>query len=101
MHNRAKNLAFKLGDVEQGLAELSRRDYTCAVFDPPRSGLTEGLIKKLNNSALERIIYVSCNPLTLKRDIMLMQQRFRLVSLKGVDMFPHTDHIECVALLKP
>lgn len=99
-YNRANNCLFKVGDAEKELISLSRQDFTCAIFDPPRSGLTERLIKTLNASAIERIIYVSCNPITLKRDIMLLKQRFRPVSIRAVDMFPHTDHIECVALLE-
>jgi 23S rRNA (uracil1939-C5)-methyltransferase len=98
-YNRAQNTAFKQGDVEQALMTMSRQDYTCAVLDPPREGLTERLIKTLNASAIERIIYVSCNPLTLKRDIMLLK-RFLPASFRAIDMFPHTDHIECVALLE-
>ena len=50
-------------------------------------------------SAIERVIYVSCNPLTLKRDIELLQKDFSCLSVQGVDMFPHTDHIESVAVL--
>jgi tRNA/tmRNA/rRNA uracil-C5-methylase (TrmA/RlmC/RlmD family) len=98
-YNRAQNTAFKQGDVEQALMNISRQDYTCAVLDPPREGLSERLIKTLNASAIERIIYVSCNPLTLKRDIMLLS-RFLPASFRAVDRFPHTDHLECVALLE-
>jgi 23S rRNA (uracil1939-C5)-methyltransferase len=99
-YNRVKNCTFKQEDVEKELMTFSHQDYTCAILDPPRAGLTERLIKSLNSSGLERVIYVSCNPVTLKRDIMLLKQRFRPVSIRAVDMFPHTEHIECVALLE-
>jgi 23S rRNA (uracil1939-C5)-methyltransferase len=98
-YNRVKNCVFRQGDVEQELMTMSRQDNDCAILDPPRAGLTERLIKTLNSSALNRIIYVSCNPVTLKRDIMLLT-RFRLASLRAIDMFPNTEHIECVALLE-
>lgn len=98
--NKADNVAFKHGDVEREIINLSQHDFQCAVLDPPREGLTECLIKTLNASAMERIIYVSCNAQTLKRDILHLQRRFRLVSLQPVDMFPHTEHIECVAVLE-
>lgn len=99
-YNRAKNVAFKQGDVEKELITLSRNDYNCVIFDPPRAGLTERLINSLNGSSVKRIIYVSCNPVTLKRDIILLKQRFKPVSIQAIDMFPHTEHIECVTLLE-
>ncbi len=99
-YNRAKNCAFKQGDVEKELITLSRHDYNCVIFDPPRAGLTERLIESLNGSPVKRIIYVSCNPVTLKRDILLLKKRFSPVSIRAIDMFPHTEHIECVALLE-
>jgi 23S rRNA (uracil1939-C5)-methyltransferase len=92
-------MAFKQGDVEKELITLSHNDFNCVIFDPPRAGLTERLINSLNASSVKRIIYVSCNPVTLKRDIILLKQRFRPVSIRAIDMFPHTEHIECVALL--
>lgn len=99
-YNRAKNAAFKQGDVEKELITISRNDYNCVIFDPPRAGLTERLINSLNGSSVKRIIYVSCNPVTLKRDIILLKQRFKPVSIRAIDMFPHTEHIECVTLLE-
>ena len=98
--NNTANVSFTAGDVGTALPHQVRKGYGCAVFDPPRKGLDQGLLPVIAASDLERIIYVSCNPMTLKRDVEQMQPRFRLVSLQGVDMFPHTDHIECVAMLE-
>lgn len=99
-YNGAKNCTFKQGDVEKELITPSSHDCNCVIFDPPRAGLTERLINSLNGSSVKRIIYVSCNPVTLKRDILLLKKRFSPVSIQAIDMFPHTEHIECVALLE-
>jgi len=96
--NKVKNVSFHVGDVSAELPRLSRQGYTCAVFDPPRKGLAPELPSIIASSSIERIIYVSCNPHTLRRDTELLAPSFRLVSIQGVDMFAHTDHIECVAL---
>lgn len=98
--NKAENVSFKAGDVAAEMSRYLQTGYTCAILDPPRKGLDQGLTHILTTSAIERIIYVSCNPQTLKRDIELLKPRYRLTSLQGFDMFPHTDHIECVAVLK-
>lgn len=96
--NKVNNVSFYVGDVSAELPRLSRQGYTCAVFDPPRKGLSPELPSIIASSSLERIVYVSCNPQTLRRDTELLAPSFRLVSIQGVDMFAHTDHIECVAL---
>lgn len=70
------------------------------ITDPPRAGMHEKLINKLLDMAAPRIVYVSCNTATMARDIGLLSEKYRVDKMQPVDMFPHTHHIECVALLK-
>ena len=71
-----------------------------AVVDPPRAGLHPDFVKQLIHLAPPKIVYVSCNPATQARDTaMLAENGYSLVKIQPVDMFPHTPHIESVALL--
>ncbi|HMO61176.1 MAG TPA: 23S rRNA (uracil(1939)-C(5))-methyltransferase RlmD [Ferruginibacter sp.] len=70
------------------------------ITDPPRAGMHEKLVHKLLDIAAPKIVYVSCNTATQARDIALLAEKYEVVKLQPVDMFPHTHHIECVALLQ-
>ena len=70
------------------------------IVDPPRPGLHEDVVNMLGNTGVDRIIYVSCNPATQARDIALLEGRYSVEVIQPVDMFPHTHHIENIALLK-
>lgn len=70
------------------------------VVDPPRAGLHAKLVEKLMEINPPKIVYVSCNVATQARDLQLFSEKFTIEKLQPVDMFPHTHHIECVALLK-
>ncbi len=69
------------------------------ITDPPRAGMHETLINKLLHIAAPKIVYVSCNVATQARDINLLAEKYNVVKIQPVDMFPHTHHIECVCLL--
>ena len=69
------------------------------ITDPPRAGMHEKLVEKLLQMRAPKIVYVSCNSATQARDIALLSEAYEVVKLQPVDMFPHTHHIECVALL--
>jgi 23S rRNA (uracil1939-C5)-methyltransferase len=69
------------------------------ITDPPRAGMHEKLVIKLLQMAAPTIVYVSCNTATQARDIALLSDKYKVVKMQPVDMFPHTHHIECVALL--
>ena len=69
------------------------------ITDPPRAGMHEKLVKKLLEMESPKIVYVSCNTATQARDIALLSEKYEVVKVQAVDMFPHTHHIECVALL--
>lgn len=70
------------------------------ITDPPRAGMHEKLVNKLLEITAPRIVYVSCNTATQARDIALLDEKYAVEKIQPVDMFPHTHHIECVALLK-
>jgi 23S rRNA (uracil1939-C5)-methyltransferase len=102
--NGIGNTAFFAGNVGEVLADLRRRagDPDVVVVDPPRAGLAGKALKRLGEIAAPRIVYVSCNPTTLAGDLKRLADDYgyRLVRARPVDMFPHTPHVECVALLE-
>jgi 23S rRNA (uracil1939-C5)-methyltransferase len=76
------------------------RPFDAALVDPPRAGLHPEVVRRLIEIGAPRLVYVSCNPSTLGRDLgLLCESRYRLEWVRPVDMFPHTPHIECVAAL--
>ena len=101
--NGIGNAAFFAGNVGQSLAELRQRsgDPDVVVVDPPRAGLAGKALKRLGEIGAPRIVYVSCNPTTLAGDVKRLRgdYGYELRRAKPVDMFPHTPHIETVALL--
>jgi 23S rRNA (uracil1939-C5)-methyltransferase len=100
---RARENAERNGDVAKSVTPLLERvPRPDVVFvDPPRAGLTPKAVKRLLELAPERIVYVSCNPTTLAPNARaLVDGGYVLERARPVDMFPHTPHIECVALLR-
>src|SRR3954447_20214684 len=101
--NGITNAAFFAGNVGQVLQELRERtgDPDVVVVDPPRAGLAGKALKRVGEVEASRIVYVSCNPTTLAGDVKVLasQWGYRLISARPVDMFPHTPHVETVALL--
>jgi 23S rRNA (uracil1939-C5)-methyltransferase len=70
------------------------------ITDPPRAGMHKDAVNSILLAAPQRIVYVSCNPATQARDIMLLSGNYDVVRVQPVDMFPHTHHVENVILLK-
>ena len=101
--NGITNAAFFAGNVGQSLEELHERsgDPDVVVVDPPRAGLAGKALRRLGRIGAPRIVYVSCNPTTLASDTKQLRDDFgyALERAKPVDMFPHTPHVETVALL--
>ncbi len=96
--NAVENVRLVCGKVEHEFAKMPKVDTI--IFDPPRVGLDRKLIEAVLSSSVQKIVYVSCNPAMQKRDVdLLIAGGFALQSLQGVDMFPCTAHIECVAVL--
>lgn len=69
------------------------------IVDPPRAGLHEKVIQHLLLLRAEKVVYVSCNPATQARDLALLKEIYSVEKIKPIDLFPHTNHVECVALL--
>ncbi|MDN5358457.1 MAG: tRNA (uracil-5-)-methyltransferase [Candidatus Diapherotrites archaeon] len=76
------------------------KEYDTVIVDPPRAGLHPKLAKRLAESGPETLIYVSCNPKTYKRDLETLSNSYRLETVTGVDMFPHTPHVELFSVLR-
>ncbi len=102
--NGIGNAAFFAGNVGEALRELRDRagDPEVVVVDPPRAGLAGKALRRLGEIGAPRVVYVSCNPTTLAGDAKRLAggYGYRLVRARPVDMFPHTPHVECVALLE-
>ena len=100
--NGITNASFLAGDAGEKLdeaIELAGRPDVI-ILDPPRKGCDESLVKKLCELKPSRIVYVSCSPSTLARDVALLKEGgYVLEKIKAVDMFPQTTHVECVAKL--
>jgi 23S rRNA (uracil1939-C5)-methyltransferase len=101
--NGIANAAFFAGDVGRSLEELRDRagDPDVVVVDPPRAGLSGKAVRWIGRLAPPRLVYVSCNPTTLAGNVkeLVTEWGYRLERARPVDMFPHTPHVECVALL--
>ena len=91
------------GDVEKVLPKIIERDNlkpNVVFVDPPRKGLDKNTIDVLQNLEPSKIVYISCNPATLARDVSLLEEKYELKTVQPVDMFPYTSHIECCCVLK-
>jgi 23S rRNA (uracil1939-C5)-methyltransferase len=101
--NNIKNIFFFAGDMKDVLSEQFMKDNgkpDVIITDPPRAGMHEDVVKLLARAGADKIVYVSCNPATQARDILLLSGNYHVVSVQPVDMFPHTHHVENVVLLK-
>jgi 23S rRNA (uracil1939-C5)-methyltransferase len=101
--NEVDNAHFFAGDVREAIRPLAEQAPRpdVVVVDPPRAGVSKKALRRLAELHASRIAYVSCNPTTLAPDArQLVDEGYRLVKVRGVDMFPHTPHLEAVALLE-
>lgn len=102
-YNKITNAAFVSGDMKDILNDDFINQYgtpDIIITDPPRSGMHPDVIKTLMKIRCKRIVYVSCNPATQARDLNLLNELYEVVKMQPVDMFPHTQHVENVALLQ-
>jgi 23S rRNA (uracil1939-C5)-methyltransferase len=97
-NNGVSNCSFVTGDIRQCLPQIDQKP-DLLIIDPPRAGMHKDVIRQILQMGVERIVYVSCNPATMARDLGMMRDLYRLVEVQPVDMFPHTYHIEAVAKL--
>jgi 23S rRNA (uracil1939-C5)-methyltransferase len=102
--NGITNAAFFAGNVGQSIEELAERagQADVVVVDPPRAGLAGKALRRTGDLGAQRIVYVSCNPTTLASDVKVLRTDYgyELRRARAVDMFPHTPHVETVALLE-
>ncbi|MBL7112651.1 MAG: class I SAM-dependent RNA methyltransferase, partial [Bacteroidales bacterium] len=100
--NKISNTVFYSGDIREVLnQEFAEREGRPDVLitDPPRAGMHQDVVETILSVDPEKIVYVSCNPATQARDIELLSGQYKVDRFQPVDMFPHTYHVENVALL--
>lgn len=101
--NGIENTDFYAGDMKDLLSDdfvLKHGRPDVVISDPPRAGMHEDVIAVLLKCAPQRIVYVSCNPATQARDLAMLDDKYTVLDVQPVDMFPHTHHVENVVLLE-
>ena len=101
--NKIDNTFFFTGDIRSILSEqfISNNGKPDVIItDPPRAGMHEDVVRTIIAAAPAKIVYISCNPSTQARDILLMSEHYKVTRVQPVDMFPHTHHVENVILLE-
>jgi len=97
--NGISNLTNICGYVEKEIGKIKEK-IDCVVLDPPRAGCDKKVLEYILTNKIPLIIYVSCNPATLVRDVALLKDKFEIESIKAFDMFPRTANIETLAVLR-
>lgn len=100
--NKLENTEFFVGKAEEVVPKLYKEGKTAnvVVVDPPRKGCEESVLDTIVSMEPDKVVYVSCNPSTLARDLAYLDERgYKCKEIQPVDMFPHTMHVESVALL--
>ncbi|WP_430972267.1 23S rRNA (uracil(1939)-C(5))-methyltransferase RlmD [Sunxiuqinia rutila] len=101
--NGIDNTSFYAGDMKAVLNEAfiaENGQPEVIITDPPRAGMHEDVVKTILTVAPQKIVYVSCNPASQARDLALLDEKYQVVKIQPVDMFPHTHHVENVVLLE-
>ncbi|MBQ1534430.1 MAG: 23S rRNA (uracil(1939)-C(5))-methyltransferase RlmD [Erysipelotrichaceae bacterium] len=98
--NGCHNLRFLCSDASRAIRKLlEKQKADMLIVDPPRTGLDQDLIETLLQSKIKRLVYISCNPATLGKDLNLLQKNYSINSVKGYDMFPNTPLVETIVCL--
>ncbi len=102
IRNNINNTEFIIGKAEEVMPKLYKTGYKAdvVVVDPPRKGCEIEVLQTLLDMAPKKIVYVSCKPSTLARDLKILSEKYTVESVQPVDLFPHTTHVETVTLLK-
>jgi 23S rRNA (uracil1939-C5)-methyltransferase len=101
--NGIKNTYFFAGDMKDILSEgfiKTNGKPDVIITDPPRAGMHGDVVKTIATAAPDRIVYISCNPSTQARDILMLSEQYKVLKVQPVDMFPHTHHVENIVLLQ-
>lgn len=100
--NNIENIEFYAGDVEKVFANLIEKKQIypdIIIVDPPRKGLDENTVRNILAVEPKKVVYISCNPSTMVRDIKLLEEKYETNEIQPVDMFPFTSHVECCSVL--
>ena len=101
-NNQIKNTRFYEADASDFMVKLAheKKKIDVVMMDPPRAGSDQKFLSSLIKLAPQKVVYVSCNPVTMKRDLHYLRKNgYKVGEIQPVDMFPQTSHVECVALL--
>lgn len=101
--NGIQNVTFEVGAAEDVIPRWYQEGIRadCLVVDPPRKGCDAALLETIIAMKPPRVVYVSCNPATLARDLRILEDGgYETIEVQPVDMFPHTAHVECVAKIR-
>lgn len=101
--NGISNCTFVSGDLLDVLTPAFVRTYGqphVIIVDPPRSGMHPKVVHRIGALRPERLVYISCNPQTQARDLKLLREQYQIEAVQPIDLFPHTDHVECVIALR-
>ena len=100
--NNITNAKYYAGDTEKLLSNLIEKENIIPdviVVDPPRKGLDKTTIENIKKIKPKKVIYISCNPATLVRDLTYLVENYEVKEIQPVDMFPFTSHVECCSVL--
>ena len=101
--NGVNNTEFYAGDVEKVFSNLMEKKQVypdVIIVDPPRKGLDENTINNILAVEPKKVVYISCNPATMVRDMKMLSEKYVVGNIQPVDMFPFTSHVECISLLE-
>ena len=98
--NKVENVEFRCGDAAKEIRKIVEKEKAdVIVVDPPRTGLDDELLKTLLKSKAKQIIYISCNPSTLGKDLYILKKEYEIHLVRGYDMFPNTPLVETLVEL--
>jgi len=97
--NKKTNLKFILGDVANSITKINQK-FDTLIVDPPRNGLDKNIINYIKENKPSKIIYVSCDPNTLMRDLKSLEELYQIKDYKILDMFSYTYHLESFVILE-
>ena len=101
--NNVDNIEFIAGDVEKKFLNLIEKKHIypdVIIVDPPRKGLDMNTIENILAIEPKKVVYISCNPATMVRDLKVLNNKYEIGRIQPVDMFPFTSHVECCSILK-
>lgn len=99
-YNKIDNVDFVVGDSGSVMEEISKeKQLDCLIVDPPRTGLDEKMINSILNSNAKKLIYISCNPSTLAKNLNVLKEYYNIESIRAIDVFSNTEHVETIVYL--